>query len=79
MYGRYEVKQEADLSTITEPRRNPFKFSNSEVMTGESRAFDRTGKTQRKRKLKTDVEQYKEEEVKEALRKGKTLISYKES
>ena len=44
IYGRYELKQEADLSTITEPRSNPFKFSNSELMTGESRTFDRTGK-----------------------------------
>jgi len=76
IYGRYEVKQEVDLSTITEPRRNPFMISNCEVMTGESRAFDRTGKTQRKRKLKTHVEQYKEEDVKEALRKGKKLITY---
>jgi len=61
IYGRYEVKQEADISTITEPRSNPFKFKSGQVETGESRKFDRSGKTQRKRKLKTDVEQYKEE------------------
>ena len=48
-------------------------------MTGESRKFDRSGKTQRKRKLKKDSEQYKEEDVKEALRKGKTLLNYHES
>jgi hypothetical protein len=45
-------------------------------MTGESRKVERSGKTQRKRKLKQDLEQYKEEDVKAALRKGKKLISY---
>ena len=74
----YEAKLEVELDTITEPRKNPFKFGTSEVMTGESRKFDRSGKTQRKRKLKQDLEQYKEEEVKEALRKGKHLVSYVE-
>ena len=43
-------------------------------MTGESLKFHRSGKTQRKRKLKQDLEQYKEEDVKEALRKGKKLV-----
>jgi len=78
--GVYESKLEAEIDTITEPRSNPFKFKSSEeVMTGESRKFDRSGKTQRKRKLKQDLEQYKEEDVKEALRKGKTLLNYHES
>jgi hypothetical protein len=77
--GVYEAKQEAELDTLTEPRDNPFKFGNSEVHTGESRKIDRTGKTQRKRKLKQDLSEYKEEDVKEALRKGKTLVSYHES
>jgi hypothetical protein len=51
--GVYEAKLEAELDTITEPRSNPFKFgSGSQVMTGESRKIDKSGKTQRKRKLK---------------------------
>src|SRR6476660_5516236 len=67
--GVYEAKPEVELDTLTEPRDNPFKFrSGAEVMTGESRKFDRTGQTQRKRKLKQDVEQYKEEDIKQALR-----------
>jgi hypothetical protein len=40
-------------------------------MTGESRKFDRSGRTQRKKKFKQELEQYKEEDVKEASRKGK--------
>ena len=67
----YEAKLEAELDTVTEPRNNPFKFGNTQVRTEESRKFDRTGKTQHKRKFKQDLEQYKEEDVKEALRKGK--------
>ena len=77
--GVYEAKQEVELDTLTEPRKNPFQFGSSEVMTGESRKFDRSGKIQRKRKLKQDLEQYKEEDVKEALRKGITIVSYVES
>ena len=49
--GVYEAKQEVELDTLTEPRDNPFKFGKgSQVMAGESRKFDRSGKTQRKRK-----------------------------
>ena len=74
--GVYEAKPEVELDTLTEPRDNPFKFGSSQVMTGESRKIDRTGKTQRKKKFKQDLEQYKEEDIKEALRKGAKLISY---
>jgi hypothetical protein len=75
--GVYEAKPEIDLDTLTEPRDNPFKFKTAEeIMTGESRKFDRSGKTQRKRKLKQDLEQYKEEDIKAALRKGSKLVSY---
>jgi hypothetical protein len=79
VYGRHETKQEVELDTLTEPRNNPFKFKSGDVMTGESRKFDRTGKTQRKRKFKQDLEQYKEEDIKAALRKGSKLVSYTES
>jgi hypothetical protein len=75
----HEAKLEPELDTITEPRKNPFKFnSGTEVMAEESRKFDRSGKTQRKRKLKQDLEQYKEEDIKQALRKGSKLVSYVE-
>ncbi len=74
----YEAKQEVELDTLTEPRDNPFKFKSGEVYTEESRKIDRTGKTQRKKKMKQDVEQYKEQDIKEALRKGSKLVSYVE-
>jgi len=77
--GVYEAKQEVELTSLTEPGDNPFKFGKGKVLSaGESRKFDRTGKTQRKRKLKQDLSQYKEEDIKEALRKGKKLVSYVE-
>ena len=72
-------KPEVELDTLTKPRDNPFKFGNSPVMTGESRKFDRSGKTQHKRKFKQDLEQYKEEDLKADLRKGKKLLNYHES
>ena len=55
---------------------SPFK-NNNEVVTEESRKF-RTGNSYKKKQFKQDLEQYKEEDVKEVLRKGKTLISYVE-
>ena len=45
--GVYEAKLEVELDTLTEPRENPFKFGVvRRYHTGESRKFDRSGKTQ---------------------------------
>jgi hypothetical protein len=77
--GVYEAKQEVELDTLTEPRDNPFKFKSGEIKTEESRKIDRTGKTQHKRKFKQDLEQYKEEDIKAAVRKGAKVISYTET
>ena len=77
--GVYEAKQEVELDTMTEPRENPFKFKSGLVETGESRKIDRTGKNQHKRKIKQDSEQYPEEDIKAAIRKGAKVISYVES
>lgn len=77
--GVYEAKPEAELDTLTEPRDNPFKSKSGQVNTGESWKVDKSGKTQHKRKFKQDLEEYKEEDVKEALRKGSKLVSYTES
>jgi hypothetical protein len=78
IYPRYDVKQEGKLDDFTETTDNPFDFGNSKVFAGESRKFDRTGRTQRKRKFKQDLSQYKEGDIKDALRKGAELISYEE-
>jgi hypothetical protein len=77
IYARYEAKQEADITTITEPRDSPF-HSRGIILGTDSRKFDRSCKTQHKRRLKKDLSQYKEEDIKEALRKGAKLVSYTE-
>ena len=51
--GVYAAKQEADIVTLTQPRANPFNFSQINIHTGESRKFDRTCKTQAKKAIKT--------------------------
>jgi hypothetical protein len=76
--GVYAVKPEADIMTLTEPQENPFKFGRNNIQTGESRKFDRTCKTHTKKQLKRDLSEYKEEDIKEALRKGAKLTSYSE-
>ena len=76
--GVYEAKLEVELDTLTEPRDNPFKFSNSEVHTGESRKIDKTGKTQRKRKLKQDLS-IKEEDIKGSIKKRCYCSLYQET
>ncbi len=76
--GVYEAKQEVELDTLTTPRDNPFKFKRGVVETGESRKVDRSGRTQHKRQFKQDLEQYKEEDIKSALRKGSKLVSHVE-
>ena len=55
IYGKYEVKQEADLSTITEPRSNPFKYNSGEVETGESRKFDSVRKNSENKEIQTGL------------------------
>jgi hypothetical protein len=75
----HEAKSEVELDTLTEPRDNPFKFNNGLIKAlGESRKFDRTGRQQHKRKFKQDLNQYKEEDIKTALKKGAKLVSYVE-
>ncbi len=78
--GVYAAKTEAELTSLTEPGTNPFKFGNSTVRSvGESRKFDRSGIRQRKKKFKQDLSEYKEDDIKEALRKGAKLVSYVET
>lgn len=73
--GVYEAKQEPELASLVKPGKRRGVIA----LVGEDRKFDKTGKTQHKRKFKQDLEQYKEEDVKEALRKGKKLLNYHES
>jgi hypothetical protein len=79
IYGRYEAKQEGKLDDFTETTDNPFNFGEGKIVTvDDNRKFDRTGRTQRKRRFKQDLSQYKEKDIKDALRKGAKLVSYEE-
>jgi hypothetical protein len=81
IYGTYEVKQEAEISPFAEDiiSDNPFDFGNGRIHgVDNSRKFDRTGRTQRKKRFKQDLSQYKEQDIKDALRKGAKLVSYEE-
>jgi hypothetical protein len=78
IYPRYEAKQEGDIVTLTEPHDNPFAWGRNNIQTSDSRKFDRTCKTQTKKQFKQDLSEYKEEDIKEALRKGAKLVNYVE-
>ncbi|MGA7977253.1 MAG: hypothetical protein WB975_08465 [Nitrososphaeraceae archaeon] len=72
-------KELIEFVTLTQPRNSPFTFESGQVMARESRKVDRSGKTQHKRNFKQDLEQYKEQDIQETLRKGKKLVNYHES
>lgn len=66
-------------ASLTEPGDNPFKFNKGQVRSvGETRKFDRSCNTQGKRKLKQDLSQYKEQDIKATLTNGAKVISYQE-
>jgi hypothetical protein len=66
-----EAKPEVELDTLTKPKKGGVL-----VETAESRKVDRGGRNWRKKKFKENLEQYKEEDIKIALRKGQKLVSY---
>ena len=71
----YEAKQEVELDTLTKPRENPFKFSSGEVQRKKSASLTDLERPSGRRKLKQDLSEYKEEDVKAAIRKGQTVVS----
>lgn len=74
----YEVAKESAITPVVQATDNPFNKGKVAIRGIESRKFGRTGKTYhiRKRKQKTDLSNIKEEDLKQALRKGAKLISY---
>ena len=77
IYPRYEVKQEGKLDDFTETTDNPFDFGKGQILAvGESPKFDRTGKTQRKRKFKQDLSWIKDDDLRRELAKGAKLVYY---
>ena len=78
VYAKYEVKQEAEVTTLIEPDANPFDRSQGVFEpVRESRKYDRTGKSQIKRKKV--IEDLKDPDVRLELEKpGTELVSYEE-
>jgi hypothetical protein len=77
--GVYEAKVEADIETLAEPRPTAFNnLSSSEQAEEPIQPEESRLAKHRKKKHKQDLEQYKEQDIKDALRKGKKLVSYAE-
>jgi hypothetical protein len=80
--GVYAAQQEADIETLTEPMTNPFNnvSSSSERAEQPIRLDESRLAKHRKKKFKDDLSsQYKEQDIKDALRKGQKLVSYVET
>ena len=80
VYATHELKLESQLSSITEADTNPFDRSRGVIMpVRENRKFDRSGRTQAKKKRKSDLDNIKDQGLKIELQKpGTELVSYHE-
>ena len=77
VYGKYEVKQEADVTTLIDPDTSPFDRGVVIEPVRETRKVDRTGKTFMKRKRKQQIDNIKDPDIKAELTKpGNEMISY---
>jgi len=81
VYAKYEVKQEAHLGTLVEPDIDPFdREKNIFESVRERRKYDRTGKTQLKKKRKRELDNIKDAGLKRELQTpGTELVSYEVS
>ena len=81
VYGKYEVKQEAHLTTLVDPDTDPFDRDKNVIESvRERRKYDSTGKTQLKRKRKQDLNNIKDGDLKHELETpGTELVSYEVS
>jgi hypothetical protein len=78
VYGKYEVKQEAQLTSLVEPDTDPFDRDKNVIESvRERRKYDSTGKTQLKRKRKQNLNNIKDGDLKKELQTpGTELLSY---
>ena len=81
VYAKYEVKQEPPLTTLIDPDTDPFdRDKNIIESVRERRKFDRTGKTQLKKKRKQQLNNIVDKDVKRELQSpGTELVSYEVS
>ena len=68
VYAKYEVKQEAEVTTLIKPDTDPFdRDKNIIESVRERRKFDSTGKTQLKKKRKQELNNFKDAGLKREL------------
>ena len=68
VYAKYEVKQEAEVTTLIKPDTDPFdRDKNIIKISSERRKFDSTGKTQLKKKRKQELNNFKDAGLKREL------------
>jgi len=81
VYAKYEVKQEPQLITLVDADIDPFdREKNIIESVRERRKFDRTGKTQLKKRRKQFLENIKDKGLKRELQTpGTELVSYEVS
>jgi hypothetical protein len=81
VYGKYEVKQEAHLTTLVDPDNDPFdRDKNIIEPVRERRKFDSTGMTRLKKKRNQQLNNMKDGDLKHELETpGTELVSYEVS
>ena len=81
VYAKYEVKQEPHLTTLVDADTDPFdREKNIIESVRERRKYDRTGKTQLKKKRKQELNNIKDAGLKRELQTpGTELVSYEVS
>ena len=81
VYAKYEVKQEPHLTTLVDPDTDPFdRDKNIIESVRDRRKFDRTCKTQLKKKRKQELNNIKDSGLKIELQSpGTELVSYEVS
>jgi hypothetical protein len=81
VYGKYEVKQEAHLTTLVDPDTDPFDRDKNVIeLVRERRKYDSSGKTQLKRKRKQALNKINDGDLKKELQTpGTEVVSYEAS
>lgn len=81
VYAKYDVKQEPHLTTLIDPDTDPYDRNKNIIESvREGRKFDRTGKTQLKKKSKQELNNIKDSGLKRELQTpGTELVSYEVS
>ena len=74
VYAKHEIKDEATLEGVRKPLKSPFSRESEIKGVGESRRFDRSGKTEAKKKKKQDLSEIKGEDIRREMPKVQPLF-----